>query len=162
MEAEKLIPIKRNEALVKFSKEHHYGLLLGWEIKQGLQNNIQVKRIANYILFFFDNDLESHFAEEERILFSKLSDDDFLKQQAINEHRSIYRLIKNIRSGKYTTETLVSFADELESHIRFEERVLFNHIQEQLSEDELLEVLLNHKHKTVDIDGDWEDRFWEG
>ena len=161
METEKINPIKRNEALIKFSKEHHYGLLLGWKVKQGVKKNVKPKRIADYILYFFDNDLKNHFAEEERILFSKLSDADSLKQQALSEHKNIYDLIETIRNEKYTGDTLITFADNLENHIRFEERVLFNHIQRILSEEELLEVLTSHENKTVDIDGNWNDCFWE-
>ena len=161
MESKNPNPIKRNEALVKFSKEHHYGLLLCWKIREGLKNNIDPKRIADYTLFFFDNDLKNHFTEEEKMMFSKLSDDDILKQQAINEHNNVYNLIEKIRIKNYGTETLRTFANDLDNHIRFEERVLFNHIQQKLSEDELLYVQNNHIHIAVDIDDRWDDRFWE-
>ena len=56
-------PIKRHQALVAFSKDHHFGLLLIWKIKQGLANAIRVERITNYILYFFEEYLLQHFKE---------------------------------------------------------------------------------------------------
>ncbi len=57
-------PIKRHETIVQFSREHHYGLLLVWKIKQGIQKNIDPERISSYVLYFFENDiLFSHIQE---------------------------------------------------------------------------------------------------
>ena len=46
-------PIKRHQAIVSFSKDHHFGLLLVWKIRQGLKKSIDPVRISNYVLFFF-------------------------------------------------------------------------------------------------------------
>jgi len=53
-------PIKRSKALVRFSQEHHYNLLLVWQIKEGLRNSIKAERISDFVLFFFDQELDSH------------------------------------------------------------------------------------------------------
>lgn len=155
-----ITPIKRHEAIVQFSREHHFGLLLIWKIKQGLKKNIDPKRISDYVLFFFDEDLKAHFTEEERILFSKLDDADALKQQALQEHSEIYQLIEDIRLNKNNPELLTSFGVILDKHIRFEERVLFNHLQSKLSDSELAILATEHPEKVTDIDGKWDDHFW--
>ena len=62
-------PIKRHPSLVAFSRDHHFGLLLVWKIKYGLDNGIAPERISNYVLYFFEQDLEAHFKEEEQKLF---------------------------------------------------------------------------------------------
>ena len=64
-------PIKRHQALVSYSKEHHFGLLLVWKIRQGLMNAVSPERIGKYVLFFFNEDLKTHFKEEEQLLFCK-------------------------------------------------------------------------------------------
>ncbi len=161
MDTEKTDPIKRHEALVKFSREHHYGLLLCWKIRRGIKRNIEPERIAAYSLFFFDEDLKKHFEEEEATLFVKLTKNDPLRLQAINEHRGIYTLIENLRNNVETYDLLSALADKLEGHIRFEERTLFNHIQEKLSDGELSELLNNHQHAACDIDRGWNDHFWK-
>lgn len=153
-------PIKRHPAIVQFSREHHFGLLLTWKIRQGLKNKIDPKRIAGYVLYFFDEDLKTHFAEEERSLFSKLEDADVLKQQALREHVEINGFIDAIRVNKNSQELLVNLADTLEKHIRFEERVLFNHLQSLLTDAELAALAQEHPEKTTDTDAGWDDHFW--
>ncbi len=153
-------PIKRHKAIVQFSREHHFGLLLIWKIRQGLKANIDPKRISDYVLFFFDEDLKTHFAEEERSLFSKLDDDDGLKFQAMKEHTEILHYIAEIRSDNKNPELLTVFADALDRHIRFEERVLFNHLQSKLSDAALAALALEHPERVEDTDSRWNDHFW--
>ena len=153
-------PIKRHPAIVQFSREHHFGLLLTWKIRQGLNKNIDPKRIADYVLFFFDEDLKTHFAEEERSLFSKMENADALKLQALQEHVEINGLMDAIRVNKTSPELLIIFADALNKHIRFEERVLFNHLQSLLTEAELAALEQEHPVKTKDTDAGWDDHFW--
>lgn len=146
--------------MVQFSREHHFGLLLGWKIRQGLKNNIGLQRIADYVIFFFENDLKSHFTEEERTLFSKLADTDLLKQQALQEHAAIYGIIDSLRDNKVSGELLESFADALEKHIRFEERLLYNHLQRILPDADLAALAQEHPEKVNNTDSGWDDHFW--
>jgi len=153
-------PIKRSPALIKFSREHHFGLLVVWKIRQGISKQIEPARISNYIIFSFENELMAHFKEEEMDLFSKLPDDDEWRQQAIIEHERIYRLIEYIEHNKEDVHILTEFADTLESHIRFEERTLFNHLQQHLSADELKMLEESHSQRDGAVDDKWNDHFW--
>lgn len=132
-----IIPLKRHQAIVSFSKDHHFGLLLVWKIRQGLQKDISTERVSNYVLFFFKEDLAKHFKEEEQLLFSKLPADDKLRNKAEKEHQAICNLVAAIDQKKDDSTLLSQLADELEQHIRFEERELFNHLQNNISEKEL-------------------------
>lgn len=153
-------PIKRHSALLEFSREHHFGLLLVWKIRQGLKRDIDLIRITDYTVFFFEKDLIQHFKEEEKNLFSKLPADDLLRQQALREHEKIYTLVDNLRKNKMNANLLTEFADTLENHIRFEERILFNHLENNLSEDELTKLVEEHGKKVIDVDTKWDDHFW--
>ena len=130
-------PIKRNTALVEFSRDHHFALLLIWKIRAGLKKSIEPKRISSYAIHFFEVDLSHHFKEEEEILFNKLSPDNPLRIQAETDHQIIKQLIDEIREKSADKNLLKKFADTLEKHIRFEERELFNHLQESVSKSEL-------------------------
>lgn len=152
-------PIKRHQALVSFSKEHHFGLLLVWKIRQGLANAVSAERISRYVLFFFNEDLKIHFKEEEELLFSKLPATDKLRIQAEEEHKEIYRLIAMITQTANDEELLRQFADTLDKHIRFEERTLFNHLQTHVAPEELEEISKRFSN-SVDLDSKWEDVFW--
>lgn len=152
-------PIKRHQALVSFSKEHHFGLLLVWKIRQGLANAVSAERISRYVLFFFNEDLKIHFKEEEELLFSKLPATDTLRIQAEEEHKEIYRLIAVITQTANDEELLRQFADTLDKHIRFEERTLFNHLQTNVAPEELEEISKRFSN-SVDLDSKWDDVFW--
>lgn len=153
-------PQKRHNALVMFSREHHHALLLVWKIREGIKNNVEPERVCNYVLHFFESDLRSHFYEEENTLFLKLNSADILKQQAVAEHELIYNLIDKLKKGTKYYSLLNEFADTLEKHIRFEERTLFNHIQELLSDSELNKIIQNHSNKKINSDSNWTDYFW--
>ena len=152
-------PIKRHQALVSFSKEHHFGLLLVWKIRQGLANAVSAERISRYVLFFFNEDLKIHFREEEELLFSKLPASDTLRIQAEEEHKEIYRLIAVITQTANDEKLLRQFADTLDKHIRFEERTLFNHLQTHVAPEELEEISKRFSN-SVDLDSKWDDVFW--
>ena len=154
-------PIKRHQALVSFSRDHHFGLLLVWKIKQGLAKAVNPERITDYVLYFFEQDLQQHFREEEQMLFPKLPAGNVLRIQAEKEHAMIYALINQLRNERNNTELLLQFAETLKEHIRFEERELFASMQELLSDTEL-EIITSHDDKrSNEVDANWGDVFWE-
>jgi Hemerythrin HHE cation binding domain len=152
-------PIKRHPAIVELSKDHHFALLLVWKIRNGLNKSIDSERISRYVVHFFDTDLIQHFKEEEDFLFTKLDKNNELRLQAEEEHRLIKKSVNDLRlnPGK---ELLENFAAMLESHIRFEERKLFNHFQEIMSEDELTQLASSLKPRNHEKEPAWEDQFW--
>ena len=152
-------PIKRNPALVSFSKDHHFALLLIWKIREGCKKNIDPERIGRYVQHFFDTDLKLHFRLEEELMFQKLPADNKMRMQAEAEHKYIYLLIEEMQK-KVDTESLMHFGDTLEKHIRFEERELFNLLQETLTEPELEEIRRAHQMEH-EPDDSWADAFWK-
>jgi hemerythrin-like domain-containing protein len=154
-------PIRRHKALVSFSKEHHFALLLIWKIRQGLSTAVSAERICNYVLYFFREDLESHFREEEQLLFCRLPAEDPFRQQAESEHRSIRKLVAGIAEKKGDPVLLLRFANELEKHIRFEERVLFNHLQQYIDPETLEKIETRFSGSDPNAGEKWEDKFWE-
>lgn len=146
--------------MVSFSKDHHFGLLLVWKIRQGLQKSVAPERMANYVQFFFKADLEKHFSDEEQLLFSRLPATDALRVQAEKEHAVIYGLVKNIGQQLADAALLTQFADALEQHIRFEERDLFNYLQQYIPEAELLAIENRISGNSREIEEQWKDRFW--
>jgi iron-sulfur cluster repair protein YtfE (RIC family) len=151
-------PIKRHQALKPLSREHHEGLLLSWKIRTGLKKEISIERIKSYCDFFFKEDLIHHFNMEELHVFPILEADDELVKRALADHRKLKRLFMKKQPDM---KSIVAIEEELEAHIRFEERVLFNKIQEVASERELLKIeKLHNKNSGGNIES-WEDKFWE-
>lgn len=151
----KLSPLKRHPALVHLSHDHHHGLLLCWKIRQGFKLGIDPSRIKAYCEWFWDTHLQAHFEEEEKLIFPVLPADDPMIKQALNEHK---RLRKLFSSWENAEKTLGQIEEELEKHIRFEERVLFPVIQEKATSAQLDEIAAAAKEeKFVDL---VRDPFW--
>jgi hypothetical protein len=83
-----------------------------------------------YTKWFFKEHLEPHFREEEIHYFPLLGNGHALVQRAIREHRELEKLFHDSVSG---FKALQQFADALEAHIRFEERELFEAMQQQVT-----------------------------
>lgn len=159
--SEKTKPIKRNPALVEFSRDHHFGLLLVWKIRQGQRTGIKPVRIGKYISFFYQEDLAHHFADEETWLFPKLPADDPQRLRAEREHLEVRSLVNSISQDSSDPQLQTRFADLLEAHIRFEERELFNELQDRMSEEQLLRLLKEVPARPHPEEGAWKDEFWQ-
>lgn len=153
-------PIRRHAAIVSFSKDHHFGLLLVWKIRQGLHKSVDANRISRYVQFFFKEDLGKHFKEEEELLFRWLPAGDVLRGQAEADHRAIRGLVAAIEIDQEETTLLIQLADRLEQHIRFEERELFNHLQTRIPEEDLELAAGRVSGISRSLDDAWEDKFW--
>jgi hypothetical protein len=153
-------PLKRDPALVQFSKDHHFALLLIWKIRQGLQLDVELQRISKYINFFFENYLKEHFKEEEELLLIHLDEHDDLRLSTETDHKELRSLNEKIKNDQSQPD-IRQFANLLEQHIRFEERFLFAHLQDHLGEAELNSIAekmkASHPHNNEEV---WEDVFW--
>lgn len=157
----KVKPLKRHEALVRFSREHHAALLMTWKVRQGIKNKVSAKRISNYLLFCFDKLLRQHFLEEETGIFAAETTDHTLARQAVAEHETLYCLVNHIERNKNDYSVIAAFADVLEAHIRFEERILFNEIQKSYPAVGKAEnSSKNPYNRENEVDDQWEDKFW--
>lgn len=149
-------PIKREDALKALSRDHHHGLLLCWKIRQGIKRNIATERIKRYVDWFWNNHLIQHFEIEEKLLFPILGNQNELVKQTLTEHRRLKRLFEN---GNDIHKSISLIEEELEKHIRFEERVLFNEIQKVATKEQLEQIQLFYSDsKFVD---NLTDPFWE-
>ncbi|WP_339886971.1 hemerythrin domain-containing protein [uncultured Flavobacterium sp.] len=149
------MPIKRNEYLKAISREHHHGLLLCWKIRTGFKKEVDPIRIKKYVDWFYENHLIPHFEVEEKYIFTILGNEHELVKKALTEHR---RLICLFESKTDILKNLTSIEVELESHIRFEERVLFGEIQTIATEEQLQLIKTNHSEEN--FSDNVTDPFW--
>jgi hemerythrin-like domain-containing protein len=129
--------MKRNVNLIELSRDHHFGLLLGWKIRQGIKNNADPNVIAQYVSYFSENSLLPHFQEEEQGLLAPLSPDDPHRQQVLTDHQKIRELVQRISSGESAEDLLMQLATLVDDHIRYEERELFPYLEQTLRAEEL-------------------------
>ncbi len=149
-------PLKRDKALQPVSHDHHQGLLLCWKIRKGISKNVAPERMKNYTDWFFKTHLIPHFELEESLLFPILGNDHELIKKALAEHRRLKRLFE---AEINLIENLSLIEEELEQHIRFEERILFQEIQNLGTAAELDLVAQNHTNEK--FLENTEDEFWK-
>ncbi|MCY1516918.1 Hemerythrin HHE cation binding domain protein [compost metagenome] len=150
--------MKRNENIAALSRDHHFGLLFCWKIREALKRGVATDRILPYLDYFMDNHLRAHFEIEEKLLLNGCSHP--LCQQAQAEHRQIRDDFKKAASGN--SALLLSLADRLERHIRFEERTLFPQLEILLTKTALKEIgcRLNEFEQQQQKD-EYPDEFWK-
>lgn len=151
-------PIKRNENIVKLSRDHHTTLLFCWKIRNGLKNGAEPGRIVKYVQYFKDLHMLPHFKQEEEILFAPVKDEQVRK--ALDDHKNILQQIDDLgNEGTGIENKLMLLADTVDNHVRYEERELFPHLEEVLSKEQLEEIGRVMQDE-VDEPDDYADEFW--
>lgn len=133
--------MKRHEALIPLSKEHHDGLILARLLQKdapaykGLPTDDEGK--AAYAIEVFNKILQQHFATENDILEAIKNtnpDIDKLAAEITNEHVQLTSAFLHINQSSNLQDALDALGINLEQHIRKEERVLFPLIQDHCDE----------------------------
>ncbi len=101
----------------------------------------------------------THFKEEEEFLFAPVKDKEV--QKALDDHQKIKTFVNKIGVSGMENEDdiLLELADTVDDHIRYEERVLFPHLQEQLSDEQL--EMIGEQIVDEPLTDNYEDEFWK-
>lgn len=149
--------MKRHNALILLSHDHHHGLLLAQLLKKnapaykGLPSDTEGK--ISYALEKFKTDLAIHFDDEEKILFpilkGKTNEVDELILELVEEHKQLREKIISLSDTDNPEDRMDEIGHLLEKHIRKEERNLFQKAQQILVKEELsdIEVSINQSRK---------------
>lgn len=129
--------MKRHKSLIPLSQDHHNGLMLAQLIKRGapeykgLPTDLEGK--LQYTQDVWNNELKDHFKNEENILFPAVygsnKEIDVLINELKNEHSSIELKIIELNDELDREKNLNDLGHLLELHIRKEERILFQQLQ---------------------------------
>ena len=115
-------------------------------------------RIKSYTNWFYSTQLLPHFEMEEKVIFPLLEPENEMIRKALADHRRLRRLFED---NEDVNRSLSRIEEELEDHIRFEERVLFEEIQRRLSNDALERLVSNPALRSSNLEVGWEDEFWK-
>lgn len=132
--------MKRHIHLQPLSRQHHQGLLMVLLLQKGLQKNAAIDVMQEFLVSVWNSDLESHFNQEENFLLPLLQDkpiDPQLTARLWQDHAVLRELAAKAITGSLNEIEIGYFAERLEQHIRFEERIYFPAAEQVLSAEEL-------------------------
>ena len=139
--------MERDPRLRRLSEEHHHGLAFALRIERELPeaDDEALGELYADLLRFWTRGLLPHFHTESECLLARLmrhtGPDDRRVRRLLRDHVGMEALVAWMRDNegdpKARREALMLFGESLRSHIRWEERVLFEALQEDLSEAEL-------------------------
>jgi iron-sulfur cluster repair protein YtfE (RIC family) len=131
----------RDKSFIPLSRQHQKGLALCVRIDRA--QPIAVRDLAEWqaeIERLFETDLEMHFSAEEEVVFPAARQFPELisfTDELAAAHRNLrkYRALATVRG--MSSESLMEFGRELSAHIRQEERLLFERMQQLLDREQL-------------------------
>lgn len=125
--------MKRVPELRDLSDDHHTGLVLARRCKQVGRAGFELssETVWNHVLEAFSSHLDPHFQIEEQHLLPAL--EAIGEASLASRIREDHSALRALRESKTLDPTLINhFGELLESHIRFEERQVFEPMQGRL------------------------------
>ena len=142
--------MKRHPSLRPFSDDHHQGLVNARRLRKAASGeDASSADTARNFLDFWQRDTSLHFRKEEEVLLPVLAryGGDLGEQpllQMLTQHALIRGLAMQLsdehKQDEIREDTLRHLGEQLEAHIRLEERQVFPLIEETLPEHALQEV----------------------
>jgi len=131
----------RDKNLIPLSHQHQRALALCVRIDRA--QPIPDKDLQSWqteIEQHFDQEIDLHFSAEEQVLFptaSQFPELASLVEELIADHAALRELFDQAKAREMSTETLPTFAQQLSTHIRKEERQLFESLQQLMNKTDL-------------------------
>ena len=134
----------RDRNLIPLSHQHQHALALCVQIDRSLQaGTADVEALQAQIRTMFNLEIRWHFAAEEQALFPAAADFAELKplvNQLLSEHALLCKYFARAQARNLDGDGLREFARLLSTHIRKEERELFEGCQRLFSPEKLSAV----------------------
>lgn len=131
----------RDKSLIPLSHQHQRALALCVRIDRA--QPIPVADVESWLAEIeqhFDQEIKVHFSAEEQVLFPsarQFSELIPLVDELIADHATLREFFSKAVQHGMSTESLLSFAQQLSSHIRKEERQLFERLQDLMTAKDL-------------------------
>jgi len=131
----------RDQNLIPLSHQHQRALALCVRIDRAQPiPDADVQTWQAEICQLFEEEIKIHFAAEEAVIFPaarQFAELVRLAEELTAEHASLRGLFRQAEARRMSPETLPAFAQQLSAHIRKEERLLFESMQQLMKPPEL-------------------------
>jgi hemerythrin-like domain-containing protein len=130
--------VKRSEALVPLGHDHHVALEAALRLRRATAADLD-EAVGRFREFWAEHERRRHFEIEEELLLPALEGDadwDDMARRVRFEHGQIRAAAEALS----TVEDARALGELLNDHVRFEERRLFEYLEERLSRARLSEL----------------------
>ena len=128
----------RDPSLIPLSHQHHNGLALCVLTRRSLAGDTSaenVAKLARRVIDRYELELTNHFEIEEQVLFPACGSLPLIAE-LVADHRNLESFVDRLRTNP-SAELLEEFCALLSTHIRREEKELFEYIQHEFPRDAL-------------------------
>ena len=126
----------RDANLVPLSRQHQHALALCVRIRRArLAGTREVRAWQGEIEQHFEIEIRHHFAAEEAFVFPiarEITDLTLLVEELLAEHKHLRTEFEGAKARTLDGPRLRRFAESLSDHIRKEERLLFERMQQEI------------------------------
>jgi len=130
--------VRRHPSLVPLSHDHHHTLVVARALREAAAAGEEARReAAARFLRHYGLAVVRHFREEEELVFPLLPLEPPELDRVLSEHQRIRVLARRLRDEPVAPEQLSALGTLLEEHIRLEERVVFELVQQHVPEQAL-------------------------
>jgi hemerythrin-like domain-containing protein len=140
-----MLAMRRMAELAPFSADHHHELVQARRLLQATDATPgdRLETARAYVTVFFAQTVEHFRREEEQLfpLYVRHAGRTALLERILDEHMQLHGLVRALRThvvaGNVEPEEVAILGTLLRDHVRAEERELFEHLQQVVSEHEL-------------------------
>ena len=155
--------MQRVESLQPLSKEHKSVLMSCLLIRKGVDKQAPVDIITDFFLQCWNKEIVPHFEKEEAILIpllEKYPKGKSLAATVLRDHDLIRNGVIHLNQKALNERLIKDLADQLEKHIRYEERIVFQEMQDFIPALELAKLhIVENGHSS--ICNTYPNHFWE-
>lgn len=155
--------MQRSIALQPLSRDHKSLLMACLLIQKGLGKKAAIEVIVDFFLQCWYKEIVPHLEEEEKVLIPLLVKYPVGKDFAaaiLGDHELLRTSVTHLNQDALNERLMANLADQLEQHIRFEERIVFQQMQEFIP-DEILNQLIFPENNHPAICNNYPNHFWE-
>lgn len=154
--------MKRDPNLYPLSWQHQNGLMAVLLLKKGINKGADVQVMSDFIHSLWEAELKEHFlAEEEALVPGNDKQHQTYYQKLKTEHQLLAGMIEIISRQEADLFLINKFQQQLEQHIRFEEREFFPWLEQHFTAAELEKMGAQLQHLPSKTCVNYKVKFWE-
>lgn len=155
--------MQRADALQPLSRQHKAALMTCLLIRKGISKQAPVGVMTDFFLKSWEQDLLPHFKEEESKLIPVLKaypEGKVFAETILRDHELIRTGMEHLKQEGVTYRLLSDLTDQLDQHVRYEERIVFQTMQSFVPPDKL-QKLMFHEDDHQPVCNSYKNHFWE-